>query len=794
MYSISPKLFSFLLAFITIFTTISFTPAMTATVHAASAVYPTDPLTLTSHGIAADASVKFKGDNGVQHAFLDYLTRVEGQVGTVGYCISPFKPGVYRSGSTDVIVKDPAANSALDKQLLGIMMAGFPTQSASALGLSEAEAYYATLVAVKHFLFQHTSAYPNDKGVKFSSDDWSKYWSGNTKVINTAKEIYAAGIAAPYDGSDTGSITITPIGGNNKMTPIVTDAVTGAGTLEITFEIASDKPFTKGKLVFDDPMIQQIVNSNAASKILVNGTEQAFKAGIMGAGDYTEGIAVAYAAPKTTVKIVLDKLTAESYVPNADEYINANFTLSTEGNETFAAYMTENTAAGYKQNYIVLLPQTIEETGMLALTRGDTTIVDEPGEGGLKILKYNKKTHQLTPGALFHVVGLDDSNYFINVQIMATAGAAIPLPNGGQAAVQNGVITMTGIPEGTYQITELSPPPNFDYCDFGINSQTVYVPADGMSGVFPQVAFENNPFGGMEITKIDSVTGRPVNGAILRVRNPLTGFDMEYTTLNGGKINISNLPQGNYEISEVYAPNTHIKSGEKKMVTVTWGEVTRVTFENEPKTAIALTKIDAVTGETLAGAIFELADLQSGAKWTLETFSDGVAYADDIPAGIYNLVEIFAPSGFILDSTVMTIVLKPNMVNEITILNSKTPTLIIDKYNEKTGERLGGAEFRLSYKGNSESPNGILVEEFMMDDTGQKAFPNLPVGWYTVEEIAAPWGFIAATESKDVLIVRINPMHMALLTIIMAVNICKMMMAAILFLTRVEKRRNMLRS
>jgi len=353
--------------------------------------------------------VKFKGDDGIPHAFQDYLTRVDGQSGTVGYCISPFKSGVYPSGSMTVTAKSPATNSALDKQLLGIMMAGYPAKSASVLGLSESEAYYATLVAIEHFLFQHPTTYPNAKGVKFSSDDWDKYWSGNAKIIGKAKEIYAAGIAAPYGGSDTGSVTITPIGGDNKMTPVVTDAVTGAGTLEITFEITSDKPFTKGKLVFDDPMIKQIVSGNVASKILVNGTEQAFKAGIMGAGDYTEGIAVAYAAPKTTVKIVLDKLTAESYVPNPDEYINAGFTLSTEGNETFAAYMTENTASGYKQDYAVLLPQAVEETGMLALTRRDSGSDDEPGEGGLKILKYNKKTHQLTPGALFHVVGLDDS-------------------------------------------------------------------------------------------------------------------------------------------------------------------------------------------------------------------------------------------------------------------------------------------------------------------------------------------------------------------------------------------------
>jgi uncharacterized repeat protein (TIGR01451 family) len=735
------KLLSAFLALITLLAVIPFSP-MTA--FAAETTYPTEPLTLTSHGIGADATVKFKGDDGKQYAIQDYLTRVNGQNGTVGYCISPFKGGVYPAGSTTVKVKDPTTNTALDKQILGIMMAGYPAKPASEFGLTDAEAWYATESAIKNFLFQHTDAYPNSKGCVFSDNDWSKHWYGNDKVIAAAKKIYDAGIANPYDGGTTGDITITPVGGDNKMTANVTNPDTGAGTLEITFEITADPPFSKGKIMFDDPMIKQIVNSTKpTSKILVNGTEQNFKTGIMGGKDYDEGIAVTYTAPKTTVKIVLDKLTAESYVPNPDEYINAGFKLETEGGGTFAAYMTENTASGYKQDYVVLLPEAVTERAAFALTRAEDGGGD-PGDGWLKILKYNKKTHQLTPGAIFHVLGLDDSNYFINVQILATAGAAIPLPNGGQATVQNGVITLTGIPTGNYQITEISPPPNFDYCDFGINSQVVYVPADGMPGVFPQVEFENNPYGGMELLKIDSVTGQPVNGVILRVRNPQTGFDQEFTTMNGGKININNLPQGNYEVSEVYAPNNYVKSNEKKMVSVVWGETTKVTFENEPKTAIALLKIDTVTGERLEGAIFELTDPQTGAKWTLETFSDGVAYAEDIPAGTYNLTEIHAPEGYILDSAVLTVVLKNNMTNEITLMNSKTPTLIVDKYDEKTGERLGGAEFRLSHKG------GVMVEEFMMDDSGQKAFPNLPVGWYTIEEIAAPWGYIAATESKDI--------------------------------------------
>jgi uncharacterized surface anchored protein len=77
-------------------------------------------------------------------------------------------------------------------------------------------------------------------------------------------------------------------------------------------------------------------------------------------------------------------------------------------------------------------------------------------------------------------------------------------------------------------------------------------------------------------------------------------------------------------------------------------------------------------------------------------------------------------------------------------MNERKPSLVINKYDEKTGERLPGAEFSVKKK------DGSIVWEGMVDENGRAEIADLDTGWYTVTEIAAPDGYLIATESKDV--------------------------------------------
>ncbi len=72
----------------------------------------------------------------------------------------------------------------------------------------------------------------------------------------------------------------------------------------------------------------------------------------------------------------------------------------------------------------------------------------------------------------------------------------------------------------------------------------------------------------------------------------------------------------------------------------------------------------------------------------------------------------------------------------------RQPIITLEKYDEKTGELLGGAEFRL------EQIDSAFQTEFMVDSSGKKTLTINP-GTYRFIEIAAPDGYLIVTKHKD---------------------------------------------
>ena len=675
----------------------------------------------------------FKGDEAgaTVHRFTYPTATVKDTAGTAGYCIEPFARGVSPSGQAQTFTTVPADQlDDLDKKLLGIMMAGYPTVTH---GKSAADEYMATQIAIQHFVFQHPDKYPNSKKVKFNDDSWSR-WSSST-VVELAKVIYNQGIANPYV---TGSSTNTEI----KAAPENNGRLENDGdNLVVNISLEVSGTFPKGKLTLPDE-IRSLVKSGKGS-ITVNGITATFKPYILGSDDTYEGIEIK--PGDAEVIITLDKLSAEAYVPAPNEIKSVDFSFEIIGGDALQAHKGVN-LNNSNQDYIFIAPgETEPVVAALSWTRDFIPVMEtEPGDGGLKVLKYNAKTNQLTSDAIFEIRGVSESNWDFLVHIQASPGAAIPLPDGGTATTGVGTITLSGIRPGQYQITEITPPPNFDYCDFGINSQVVTVVSGIESGLYPQVRFENNPFGALRLRKTDAVTGSPVNGAILRIRNPIANIDVEMVTMNGGIIDMKNLPQGNYEISEVFAPSKYVKSDEVKIVTIRWGETTDITFVNQPKTELLVKKTDADSGINLSGTVIRLTKPDTGETWDDTTYFDGYAVFQDIPEGTYTVEEIAAPIGYTLDTTKYTVVVTNGKINEITLTNRKKPGIVLKKYDEGTGLPLPLAELRVALM------NGQIVYEGMTDENGEIRLDDLEPGWYKITEIAAPPGYLIATQPKDV--------------------------------------------
>jgi hypothetical protein len=272
------------------------------------------------------------------------------------------------------------------------------------------------------------------------------------------------------------------------------------------------------------------------------------------------------------------------------------------------------------------------------------------------------------------------------------------------------------------------------------------------------ITFENYPFGQIEVTKYDKVTGQTLAGAHFRIQGYFAegnanGLPIERAEVTGGdgKVVFDSLPAGQYTISEAQAPQGYqLDTTQFRSVSITWGETASTTFYNTPKSSLEVLKIDGDTGAPLGGAIFTLRDPATGETWQGMTGGNGIALLGKgsngnelIPGKTYLLTEIQAPSGYVLIANPREVVLSPGDNNRETVRNYKNPTLTIIKRDIETGASLAGAVFTVNYE-NGQTVSG---SPFTTDGSGRIVLPwSLFDGnaerTLIVTEITAPPGYI----------------------------------------------------
>lgn len=95
----------------------------------------------------------------------------------------------------------------------------------------------------------------------------------------------------------------------------------------------------------------------------------------------------------------------------------------------------------------------------------------------------------------------------------------------------------------------------------------------------------------IEIPVIDRTTkivikdsnGTKISGVVINVKG--NNFDKNYTTDENGEIAIKNLPDGEYEITQVSVPNGYVKSTETKKLTINGNIDTELNFTNKKTTS-----------------------------------------------------------------------------------------------------------------------------------------------------------------------------------------------------------------
>ena len=224
-------------------------------------------------------------------------------------------------------------------------------------------------------------------------------------------------------------------------------------------------------------------------------------------------------------------------------------------------------------------------------------------------------------------------------------------------------------------------------------------------------------------------------------------------TPNGkGDIDVTGLPEGNYEWREISTADGYMISS-KKAITVTADKTAKTEFINKAsapdKGKITIHKRDAETRADLAGAKFEVAaaeDIYVGNGYciypkgtvidTITTGTDGIAETTKaIYKGYsYTVTEIEAPKGYsISDEPTQTIKLVEQQAEFVVDFDNEQNTIPfeITKTDISTGELIPDCTFEILNENNEQVITGTT------DENGIAHF-QLAIGKYFYREISAP--------------------------------------------------------
>ncbi|MFE6051907.1 SpaA isopeptide-forming pilin-related protein [Kitasatospora sp. NPDC056446] len=323
--------------------------------------------------------------------------------------------------------------------------------------------------------------------------------------------------------------------------------------------------------------------------------------------------------------------------------------------------------------------------------------------GSTSVLKVDSATSQPLAGAVFQL--WRETN---GVPGLQTTGANPDTAVGSPCTTPaNGTCTADGLPLGTYYWQEVSAPPGYDLPDLSVT--TVVLNTNGQNVAVTVADTKTTaPTGTTSVLKVDSATTQPLAGATFQLwretngvpglqttgTNPDTAVGSPCTTPANGTCTADGLPLGTYYWQETAAPPGYDlpQTAVTTVVLDTNGQNIPVTVKDTKTVtqtgSTSVTKVDADTGQPLAGAVFQLwretngvpglqttganPDTPVGAPCT--TPASGVCSANNLPLGTYYWQETAAPAGYDLPQSAVTTVelTKDCPCVEVTVEDHKT--------------------------------------------------------------------------------------------------------------------------
>jgi uncharacterized surface anchored protein len=358
-----------------------------------------------------------------------------------------------------------------------------------------------------------------------------------------------------------------------------------------------------------------------------------------------------------------------------------------------------------------------------------STFANDKAVGSIEVIKLDAEDETPIEGAIFEV--RDESEALVATLTTDFEGKA----------------TTGTLPLGTYTVTETFVPAPYI---LDPTPQTLTIAYADQTTPIVTVAstFANDKaVGSIEVIKLEADDETPIEGAIFEVRDESEALVATLTTDSSGKATTGNLPLGTYTVTETFVPAPYILDPTPQTLTIAYANQTTPivtvasTFTNTKAMGrIAIRKADRETGESLAGATYEVRDHEDNVVDTVTTDATGNAITKLLPLGDYTIHEMVAPAGYSIDATVFTASITydastPVVVVALTVENDKT-SVTLTKTDIVTGAPVADALIEIY------DTEGAVIRSVATEADGTITIEGLPHGTYTFREVLAPEGYI----------------------------------------------------
>lgn len=322
------------------------------------------------------------------------------------------------------------------------------------------------------------------------------------------------------------------------------------------------------------------------------------------------------------------------------------------------------------------------------------------------------------------------------------ANVTFEIYNDNNIQVFHGVTNASGqiatgeLPAGRYTIRQMATPDGYTAVE---TMKNVTLGNEPVTVVFEQKAHTS-----LIIELVDDTTGAPLSGSRFRVEAVDGTYTTTVVTGEDGTVIVSGLPAGRYMVAQETAPEGYVQDSSYQWAEIRQGADTSLRFTNKAISGLVIRALDRDTQAPLAGATFEISEVNGKLIKTVTTDNTGIVTITGLQPGEYLVRETKGPEGYQMDTASQTVTITTEENSTLTFNHVANANLTLRAIDAKAGNPIAGVTFHV------ETTEGVYVGEYVTDASGLAHLAASAPGRYIVSIVDVPDGYLLDRTGREV--------------------------------------------